>query len=258
MCHSAIYKMIIVAKIKDFVFRSFLFYIFTSNSSFSFEINPAISEASRDFIKSVLECYTTSAGKSLTVPRSVIIRSDQRKSILCTPEEYLVEDIIIWEPLSESPDLNLRCPNCFETGAVDELVRAIRRKLGWSSCDQPRRLYGLNNNALLVSRVYICQRRHQTIAHDPAILSQVRHLFGLPFVLFHIGGITRQLSASIISHANTGIAMSDIQTLWLQTMYEAYATRREACFSTLRRHSRNPLSTTFPDFQQRYQNPGEK
>ena len=50
----------------------------------------------------------------------------------------------------------------------------------------------------------------------------------------------------------------DIQTLWLQTMYEAYATRRQAYFSTLRRNSCDPSSTKFPDFQQRYQNPGEK
>ena len=41
-------------------------------------------------------------------------------------------------------------------------------------------------------------------------------------------------------------------------MYEAYATRRQAYFSTLRRNSCNPSSTKFPDFQQRYQNPGEK
>lgn len=246
--------------IADFALLLLLSSILTSKCSSSNENNPGISESSRSFIQTVLESVVASAGKSDTpwLQHGVIIRSDQRRSIICTPEEYLVEDIILWDPLSNSPNLNLRCPNCFETGAVDEPVRATRWKDGGSSCDQPRRLYGLNNNVLLVSRVYMCQRRHQTIAHDPAILSQVRHLFRLPFVLFHRGGITRELSDFIISHANADMTMSDIQTLWLQTIYEAYAARREVYFSTLRKNSHDPSISTFPEFQQRYQNPGEK
>ena len=54
------------------------------------------------------------------------------------------------------------------------------------------------------------------------------------------------------------MTMSDIQTLWLQTMYEAYAARKQVYLSTLWKHSYDSLSTKFPDFQQKYQNPGEK
>ena len=99
----------------------------------------------------------------------------------------------------------------------------------------------------------MCKQRHQTISHDPTILSQVRDLFPFPFVLFHRCGITRELSDFIISHANAAMTMSDIQTLWLQTMYEAYATRKQVYLSTLWKHSCDSLSTKFPDFQQKYQ-----
>lgn len=228
----------------------------TSKCLSSNENNPGISECSRNFIRTVLESWKLDTA---WLTHGVIIRSDQRRSIPCTPEEYLIWDIILRDPLSYIPDLCLRCSNCFETGSVDEPVWATRWKDGSSSCDQPRRLYGLNNSVLLVSRVYTCQRRHQTIAHDPAILSQVRHLFRLPFVLFHRGGITRELSNFIISHSNAGMTTSDIQTLWLQTIYEAYATRREVHFSALRKNSSDHLNDIqFPDFQQRYQNPGQK
>ena len=53
----------------------------------------------------------------------------------------------------------------------------------------------------------MCRRRHQTISHDPAILSQVRDLFRVPFVLFHRCGITRELSDFAISHANAAMTM---------------------------------------------------
>ena len=254
------FTMAVADRINDVALILLLLSFLTSNCSSSNENNPGISKASHSFIQTVLESYVTSGGKSNTVwlAHGVIIRSDERRSIFLTPEEFLVEDIILWDPLSHNPDLNLRCPSCFETGAIDESVRATRWKDGSSSCDQPRRLYGLSNNVLLVSRVYMCRRRHQTISHNPAILSQVRDLFRVPFVLFHRCGITRELSDFVISHANAAMTMSDIQTLWLQTMYEAYATRRQAFFSTLRRNSCDPSSIKFPDFQQRYQNPGEK
>ena len=165
--------MAVTDRINDVALLLLLLSFLTSNCLSSNENNPGISKASHSFIQTVLESYVTSGGKSNTVwlAHGVIIRSDERRSIFLTPEEFLVEDIILWDPLSHNPDLNLRCPSCFETGAIDESVRATRWKDGSSSCDQPRRLYGLSNNVLLVSRVYMCRRRHQTISHDPAILS---------------------------------------------------------------------------------------
>ena len=140
--------MAIAVKINDFALLLLLLLILTSKCLSSNENNPGISKASHSFIQTVLESYVTSAGKSDTVwlAHGVIIRSDQRGSIPRTPEEFLAEDIILWDPLSHNPDLNLRCPNCFESGAIDEPVRATRWKDGARSCDQPRRLYGLNNN----------------------------------------------------------------------------------------------------------------
>ena len=162
--------------------------------------------------------FDTRSTELVWLAHDVIIRSDEGRSLFPTPEEFLVKDIILWDPLSHNPDFNLRCPNCFETCAIAKPVGVTRWKDGCSSCDQPQRLYGLNNNILLISRVYMCKRRHQTISHDPAILSQVRDLFCIPFLLFHRCSITFELSDFIISHPNIAMTMSYIQTLWLQTM----------------------------------------
>ena len=99
------------------------------------------------------------------------------------------------------------------------------------------------------SGVYVCDRRHQIIAHDPSILSQVKSILPIPFVLFHKAGVTRELHSFIISHVNAGLTISELQTLWLQTMYDAYGSRREAYISAWNKNSNICLS--FPEVDQR-------
>ena len=69
-------------------------------------------------------------------------------------------------------------------------------------------------------------------------------------------GITRELHGFIVSHANAGLTISEIQTLWLQTMYDAYGLRRAAHLSACIANSK--LCTSYPEFEQKFQNPGEK
>ena len=71
----------------------------------------------------------------------------------CTPEEHTVDDVIIWDPLTASSNLALWCPFRAECSGLNRPLKATRWKDGKTTCDQPRRLYGLTNNALLVSRV---------------------------------------------------------------------------------------------------------
>ena len=97
---------------------------------------------------------------------------------------------------------------------------------------------------------------HQIIGHDPSVLSQVKGILPIPFLLFHKAGVTRELHSFIISHANAGLTISEIQALWLQTMYDAYGSRREAYLSAWNKNSN--ICPPFPEFDQRFKQPGEK
>lgn len=46
-------------------------------------------------------------------------------------------------------------------------------------CDEPCHLYGLTNDVLLVSRVYICDWKLQIIAHDPSVFVAGERYFTL-------------------------------------------------------------------------------
>ena len=142
--------------------------------------------------------------------------------------------------------------SCVSFGGFLSKPRATRWKDGRTKCDEPRRLYGLTNNVLLVSRVYVCDRKHQIIAHDPYVLSQVKGILPIPFVLFHKAGVTRELHSFIIPHANVGLTICEIQTLWLQTMYDAYGSRREAYVSAWNKNSN--INLYFPEFDQSFNN----
>ena len=78
----------------------------------------------------------------------------------------------------------------------------------------------------------------------------------VPFLLFHKVGITRELEHFILTHANVGMSISDIQTIWLQTMYDAYGSRKNAYITACRRFSKPCLQ--FYEFNQKCANPGEK
>ena len=218
-----------------------------------------ISETTKNFIQQVLENFaralTEFNGNSRLLHGVIISRPTSTSSI--NPDEFLADDLIIWDPLSVFETLTLWCPSCLECGVANQPLTATRWKDASTTCDEPRRLYGLTSNVLLVSRVYVCAKRHQIIAHDPAILSQVKDTatINLPFLLFHKAGITKDLNRFIISHANAGLSISDIQTLWLQTLYDSYGSRRQAFFAA---NSNAACSISFPEFEQRFQHPGEK
>ena len=186
----------------------------------------------------------------------MIIRGDHRRATSSHPEEYIVDDVILWDPLSVSLSLTLWCPNCLEYSGAHQPLKATRWKDGRTKCDDPSRLYSLMNDVLLVSRVCVCDRRRQIIAHDPSILLQVKGLLPFPFVLFQKSGVTGELHRFILSPANAGLTISEIQTLWLQTMYDAYESRMEANISECNKNSN--ICSSFPEFAQRFQLPGEK
>ena len=108
-----------------------------------------------------------------------------------------------------------------------EQLHPIRWKDGSRTYDQPRQLYGLRNDMLLVSRVYVCKNKQKTN-------SQLRlrdHLsikleFPPPFVLCHKVGVTREIFHFVTSHVRARMTISDIQILWQQTLFDEYGLRK--------------------------------
>ena len=131
-------------------------------------------EITKKFIQLVIETHNgcISSELSKAIPRGEQIRA----RLGLSPEAFLVPDIVLWEPLSYFHSLSLICPSCLEIG-VNELLRPIRWKDGRTINDQPRFLYGLSNNVLLVSRIYLCKNKHQILSHDDRILSQIDDQF---------------------------------------------------------------------------------
>ena len=102
---------------------------------------------------------------------------------------------------------------------TQETLNPIRWKDGRKDYDQPCLLYGLRNDVLLVGRVYLCRNKHQILSHDQGILCQLRADFQPPFLLFHKIGVTRELFRFFTSHISAGMAISDVQVLWHQSLF---------------------------------------
>ena len=72
--------------------------------------------------------------------------------------------------------LVLRCPSCEEQGLFEQL-HPIWWKDSSRTYDQRRQLYGLRNDVLLVSRVYLCKNKHQILSYDSGIICQLNWNF---------------------------------------------------------------------------------
>jgi hypothetical protein len=141
-----------------------LAFVLTISSLRSFASN--IDEMAKEFIQYLLENQSNDDGLSYTDPIRAIPRGTRiRNRLGLSPSAFLVQDIILWDPLLVFPELSLSCPSCVEHG-LRESLRPIRWKDGCVSHDQLRRLYGLCNDVLLVGRIYICKNKHQILSHD--------------------------------------------------------------------------------------------
>ena len=99
-------------------------------------------------------------------------------------EAFFIPDIILWDPLLQYFNGELRCPQC------DQILkpRSWKDGLNWKH-GNPRQLADLESTVLLVSRVYACKNDHRTVGHDPHILKEFTKEELIPFVLLHKNGI---------------------------------------------------------------------
>ena len=134
-------------------------------------------------------------------------------------------DFLLWDPLTQH-QLQLTCPRCLMLGESNSLY-ATRWKDGKSSHDEPRRIYGIQREVFLVSRVYRCRKGHQTLAHDPWTLEIISSHTQVPFVLFHKSGVTHDLYQYVYTHVQAGVKLTDIE-YFLKQMYHDAAISRTA------------------------------
>ena len=78
----------------------------------------------------------------------------------------------------------------------------------------PRLIYCLDENILLVSRVYKCCNEHISFGHHPKILEQL-YLFGIgsniPFVLWHQCGYSLRLMEHIQQLISSGMSLQECE-----------------------------------------------
>ena len=203
--HTAVFAMLLL-----------LFYL---SSYFAVIVN----RETQAFIQAMLQREGVCA---VTEPIRAFPRGDYLRNALGnTCEGFLVPDILFWDPTLYFSGLVLRCPSCEEQGLFEQL-HPIRWKDGSRTYDQPRQLYGLRNDVLLVSRVYLCKNKHQILSHDSGIICQIKGEFLPPFVLCHKVGVTREMFQFVTSHVRAGMTISDIQILWQQTLFDEYGLRK--------------------------------
>ena len=96
---------------------------------------------------------------------------------------------------------------------------------GSSTAKQPCVLHGLNDQVLLVSVVYSCEKRHKILAHDELVLKQLpSHL--IPFCLLHKTGFTRELFDTCQAFCRQGIDFYSMETLIIEKRWENFARKK--------------------------------
>jgi hypothetical protein len=146
------------------------------------------------------------------------------------PDDYFRPKLIIWDPLTQRTinEGQLKCPRIECVSSSMNLLRPVRWKNGANSGNVPRTLFDCNKGStFLVSRVYRCPRNHEILAHDENILKLFPQRDRLPFILSHIGGLTRELYDYIISHSSCGFKISQIEHILKQQKLEDFEIRRQ-------------------------------
>ena len=144
--------------------------------------------------------------------------------------------------------LPLVCPACTEGS---QLLHPVRWKDGKRDYEGPRSVHGTHNDVLLVSRVCMCPRKHQIIAHDAGILKQSRNAIEESFILFHKTAITRDFYRFFLVQVNYGLSSHDILTLWYQSQFDEYMSRKVQFQKDISFLSKINKPCNFPEFEYR-------
>ena len=117
---------------------------------------------------------------------------------------HFLPKILIWCPLSKN-SVELSCP--------DHPTEALKISYWHGSVKewrQPRLLYDIFGNCLLVGRSYICPRACRFLSYDQRIISQIADSIPVPFLLLHRCGFLKDVIEYCNIQVGQGLTFSEI------------------------------------------------
>ena len=176
-------------------------------------------EHTKSYIVSLLERHKK------TPFSAVIISAPTRQFMLTSSQQLeisaacLLPDVLIWDPPIQYSIIFAEATlPCFEDRCKQSL-EPLHWQDGSIQRYLPRTIHGINEPVLLVCQIFRCRAGHFITTCDPRVLKKYfvdRNT--IPFVLFHKGGLTRELYNWIFMLASEGVSFLDIELLlsWKQ------------------------------------------
>lgn len=168
------------------------------------------------------------------------------------PMSHLIPPILLWAPTEQFPSLfpnGILCPMCEENPSQLQLY-------GWKdgsggSRNEPRKIHGICNVILLVSRVYKCNKGHEISASNPKIIACHPIPQLIPFQLWHITGFTVDFIDYVVSLVTAGVSLGTITEVVSESRIRTYWQRKQTYAQLVRLH--NPQQQTPPPLFPTYQ-----
>lgn len=157
------------------------------------------------------------------------------------PMLSLCPPILIWSPIEQWQSVMKDKPVCPVCAVQGSLLAPCGWLDGSSDKAQPRKIHDSRGIILLVSRVYKCSLNHKILGHDPYILEKFPPAL-VPFFLWHITGVTKELVDDISTLVDAGLPIMSIESLLLRRRRADYI-KREAIFLELAQ-----VNKQFPSF----------
>eukprot|EP00112_Aurelia_sp_Birch-Aquarium-sp1_P012631 Seg2656.5 transcript_id=Seg2656.5/GoldUCD/mRNA.D3Y31 product="hypothetical protein" protein_id=Seg2656.5/GoldUCD/D3Y31 len=163
-------------------------------------------------------------------------------------EDYLTPDIYIWDTKYENPSLDGHC--CFEETCSSKV--AFYPMKGAFSI---RWLYDYEKPLLLVTSIAYCKgpEQHRFLGYDPRVLKCFPDPESVPFVLFHICGLTRGMLNSLMSQASSGVKFgvvhNNLKDRYSKNHEEKKAAYLKAMSSYKEDHPGSQATAKFPEMK---------
>ena len=135
-------------------------------------------------------------------------------------ESFFLPKIVIWCPLTRW-QLSLICPSHKKILKPSYFMNSNQV---WR---QPRLIYDLSGNVVLISRSYICQTqfRCRFRSTDDIILQQIPAHFHIPFVLSYRSGVSEELMNYLYCQIGTGVTFNEISNMISELNSAEYLTQ---------------------------------
>ena len=150
-----------------------------------------------DGIKSRIQELLVLHAKNKVIPnyQHISLTISDKLNLTCPLEKK----IVIWDPLQQFPNYitNIKCKVC------DKETHFLRWKNGIDRNEKPRTIHTLSGMAMIVTPVYVCKFRHETLGTDANILQKLPIELS-PFVLLHKTGVSMNLYAFLITSVING------------------------------------------------------